>query len=137
MAQELFITEEILGQRRYNALIQRGMSLWNTTAEEYRTLPFKYLFLVTLSKERGTKIKPITKSKLEDYPDIEFLKILGKSDALEWLMQQKSADPLERTLDKIDLLLETSYAYSSMKSWIIDVAYRLENGRPSAFSLAR
>lgn len=136
MAQVFFITEEVKMKKRYEALVNRGIALWEHEAEGYRTLPFKYLFLRGLMKERGLSLRTISKTKLGDYPSIPFFRILEKEEAIAWL-REKNISTLERELDEIDFLLKTSCAYTSMKSWMIDAAYRIENKRPSLFSLAR
>ncbi len=136
MAQVFFITEEVKRKKRYEALVNRGIALWEHKAEDYRTLPFKYLFLRGLMKERGLSLRAIPKAKLGDYPIISFFEILERQEALVWL-KEKDMSSLERELDEIDFLLKTSCAYTSMKSWMIDAAYRIDNKRPSLFSLAR
>ena len=136
MAQGLFVTEEIIEQRKHDALVQRGMSLWAQKAEDYRVLPFKYLFLLGLLKERRLKLKKLPKNRLDDYPDVPLFNIFEKAEAEAWL-EEKDIPDLERELEHIDFLLKTSYTYTSLKSWLVDAVYRLENKRPSAFSLAR
>ena len=134
LAQETYDVENDAKERRRRVnLIGRMMTLWRECAEDYRVLPFKYLFL--LEEKRRAKItlkKPTL--RLEDYPSIPFFDILVEEEAREWL-NSKSTDELDYEIYRLSSILQDDYTYRTIKDWVVDANYKLQHKKPSKFSI--
>ena len=135
MAQEVYdIENDAREQRRRANLIGRMMSLWRECAEDYRVLPFKYLFLLEEKRKAKIKLKKPT-LRLEDYPVVPFFNILLEEDAKEWL-NSKNTDELDYEIYRLSSVLEDDYTYRTIKDWVVDANYTLQHlKKPNRFSL--
>ena len=128
-AQALFKTEERKQDEKKKILINRGMALWDTSAEAYRDLPKRYTEL--LAEKRSKKITPIEPLKpevLEEYPKIEFFEIKDRDEAKAWLAR-KCLSSLENEISFIDFIFEGDYSYRTVRNWVRDATYKLERAR--------
>lgn len=136
MAQDLFETDEMRKSKKRDELIARGMLLWFQCAEEYRVLPYKYLFLMDEKKSLKIPVKKISHFRFEEYQDLQFFKILSEDEARAWL-EDKTLSELTREVERIEKFINEDYIYRSIKCWVAEAIYTIAHSkRPNTYCLA-
>lgn len=113
-------------QRRRFYLIDQMISLWRSSAEEYRILPLKYLFLIKEKRAAKLTLNAFSVRILDEYPNIPFFNLTHESEARVWL-ESKTTPDLEYELYSLEYTLGGNHAYKSLKDWIIDANYKLSH----------
>ena len=135
-AQGVYETEMSAREARMRAhLIDRLMIYWRECAEEYRILPFKYLFLLEEKRKAKVKLKRLMGKPLDEYPEIPFFRITASQEARAWCESKRTGE-LEYELYRLEFTLGGDHSYRSLKAWISDTNYTLYHAKPSKFSLA-
>ena len=114
-------------QKTENKSVQRAMDLWKIYGEKYRTNVQRYKEL--LAKKRELKIYPLNALKkriLNAYPEIPFLRIEDKDEALAFLEVMR-ASQIKRLIEYIEYVVEYDYAYCTINSRIVDYDFEIRH----------
>lgn len=134
LAQDVFEQEMDARERSRRAnMIDRMMNLWRSSAEEYRVLPLKYLFL-RAEKRAANMALHAPSGKLTEYPAIPFFDILNEDMARVWLETKKTSE-LEYELYILEYTLGQNYYYKSLKTWVSDANYKLSHRKKAKLTL--
>ena len=108
-------------------LVSRAFFIWETHGETYRTLRYKYRYLLRLKRELGLKpLKQVMSAVIEDYPTIPMLDCLAESDLLEYLLDIPD-ESLEIRLNYIEYVLWYDYSYNTLLNKVKEYLYQIEH----------
>lgn len=134
---ELYFTDEDVERRKKERLISKAMELWRGNAAEYRVLPIRYFFLLSEKRAAGLPLRGLSKSELDDYPEVYFFRITEEQVARDWLKTLEMYQ-LRKEVERLDFVLKSDYSYVTLKSWVADSIYCLAHQRrPAVNSLIR
>ena len=108
-----------------NELRQKIIYLWEMYAESYRTNPIEYAFLQEERRRLRLPLRKIPRRIVEEYPEIEVLKILDRNVVIAYL----TAMPVGR----LDLILKEvenlqyNRAFNSVRAYIIDSRWQISH----------
>ena len=117
--------------------VREAMELWATHGERYRTNISRYNTLLDRKRQLGIKpLKRLTKQVLKEYPDLPFLRIAKREDALEFLYSMRISD-VRAMIRHINYELNFNYSYNTICSRIIDFDVEIYNfgKRPSMYAI--
>lgn len=127
-AQAVFKTKESEDLKKRKSLINRGMLLWDTTAEHYRALPEQYKTLLEEKRKNKIPVGRLRSGIVNDYPVVRFFEIEDRDEALSWL-SQKGLARLEDEISSISFVLEENYSYRTMRDWVKEAIYQIDHRR--------
>ena len=99
-------------------MMSRIIDLWESYSREYRTNPIEYEFLKEERRRLKLPLKPIPERIMDEYPEIEVLRIFDRGKAVTYLMVL----PAER-LHEVLLMIESlpyNYAFNTLRAYLID-----------------
>lgn len=124
MAQELFMTREERKRRRNVELIDVAMGMWNVHAEEYRDIPRKYEYLLSLKRKH--KILPLNRLStdiIKAFPEIPFFNICDRDAAMKQVKEWHDKGELPAQVSGIRNILDYNYEYNTMRTWVNENTY--------------
>lgn len=125
-AQVLFKTEERKRQLKRERLIKRGMSLWDSSAEQFNELPERYRELLQEKRERRMATGTLKAEVLNSYPRIRLFEIEDRDEAEARLTNMQLAR-LEDEISSIELILESDYCYRTLSTWVKEAEYLIRH----------
>ena len=98
-------------------MMSRIIDLWESYSREYRTNPIEYEFLKEERRRLKLPLKPIPGYIMDEYPEIEVLRISDRGKAVTYLMVLQT----ER-LHEILLMIESlpyNYAFNTLRAYLV------------------
>ncbi|MBQ8985608.1 hypothetical protein IJ076_03680 [Candidatus Saccharibacteria bacterium] len=125
MTQELFLTKEKKEQQRLDALEVKAILIWQSNAENYRTLPSQYSYLIEMKRKVGIKpLDIVSKSVLREYPKNELLEIVKEDDARKQVKRWRSQGSLDCRVYELEKAV-TNCTFKTLKSRVNDFIFQL------------
>ena len=120
-AEEAMDPEMIKDANHRRALIHTLMDLWENSAENWRTLRYKYLFYRDLKKALKLK-RPDLRSNLvtTGWRHAELFEIVNRIDARNYL-EGLSTGELSYTASFLQNWLKYDYTYTTLSSYVYDI----------------
>ena len=112
-------------------LVGKAMIVYDTWAKDYQTTRSEYEKLISEMRklrDRGkvTAIRPIPKTVLEDYPNVEFLKLQSREDAF-FYVENMTITELRRFVDFVENVVLYDYSYRTIRERNKDMRHILSN----------
>jgi hypothetical protein len=105
--------------------VAKAIQLWAIYAHRYSTNLEVYSELLQKKADLKIRRRPISKNVLDDYPEIKFLRIKSKEEALAYLLDL-SIPELGRLIEQIEGL-EYNYTYKTVVNWVIEAEYKVSH----------